>query len=159
MFTLAWAGWLLPFVGGKSVAKFKTTKLSYFIGWQGLWSISFFFVRFLQNEAQMCRIQSKAAHAHMYSLTLLTTILGQILSSYFHIYHCSMPSRFLKTAAKRFVLSSYTSQDRPPLLECSLSLSSAAQVSGKAHEDCGHTIVITIVHWHFPWWQSCEWGN
>jgi len=38
-----------------------------------------------------------------------------------------------KSEAKQFVLSRCTSQTRPPLLECSLQLLSAALFSGKAH--------------------------
>ena len=43
-------------------------------------------------------------------------------------------------------LSRCTSQARLPLLERSLRLSSAAQLSGKAHEDFDHTVVITVLH-------------
>ena len=41
-------------------------------------------------------------------------------------------------------------QARPLLLECSLQLLSVAQLSGKAHEDSNHIIVIAIVHWPYP---------
>jgi len=34
----------------------------------------------------------------------------------------------------------------PPLLKCSLPLSSATQLSGKAHEDFSLTDVITVLH-------------
>ena len=39
-----------------------------------------------------------------------------------------------------------TSWERPPLLEHSLPLSSAAQLLGKAHRNSGLTVVIAIVH-------------
>jgi len=49
--------------------------------------------------------------------------------------------------------------DLHKLLKRPLRLSSAPQLSGKAHEDSNHTIVITIVHRHLPWWWSCEQGK
>ena len=39
-----------------------------------------------------------------------------------------------------------TSQERPPLLNCSLPLSSAAQLSGKHHKGSSLTVVIAVVH-------------
>ena len=51
-----------------------------------------------------------------------------------------------KTAAKRFALSRYTSRERLPLFECLLSLSLAAQLSGKPHEESGHTVAIAVIH-------------
>ena len=47
---------------------------------------------------------------------------------------------------KRFALSKYTSRERLPLFECLLSLSLAAQLSGKPHEESGHTVAIAVIH-------------
>jgi len=38
-----------------------------------------------------------------------------------------------------------------PLLERSIQLSPAAELSGKDHEDSSHTVVIAVVHWYLPW--------
>ena len=51
-----------------------------------------------------------------------------------------------KTAAKRFALSRYTFRERLPLFECLLSLSLAAQLSGKPHEESCHTVAIAVIH-------------
>ena len=53
---------------------------------------------------------------------------------------------WIKTAAKPYALSRCTFQASLLLLEHSFQLSSAVQLSGKAHKDSDCTIVITFVY-------------
>ena len=55
---------------------------------------------------------------------------------------------WIKTVAKPYALSRCTFQASLLLLEHSFWLSSAVQLSGKAHKDSDYTIVIAIVYWH-----------
>ena len=61
-----------------------------------------------------------------------------------------------KAAAWPLALSRCTSEARLPLLVLSLRMSSAAWLLGKALEDSNRNVVIVVVHWRLPRWESCE---